>query len=173
MKLLIKILFFILAIFQTDICIAKVAVIDYVVSEISLSNIFNSEKNGTEIQVTFLEDDLSNTCKSESDLLYHKNLLSSSKAEAAKGGIAPKGWLTQASKKGGGTIFKDPSNPHNIIRQMPGNANSPNVLQQSPYVKFMKEGKFYDLNGKVLPNGNVPGAHIPLDQFNINNMPKF
>jgi len=56
---------------------------------------------------------------------------------------------------------------------MPGNTNSPNVLQQSPYVKFMKEGKFYDLNGKVLPNNNVPGAHIPLNQFNINNMPKF
>jgi hypothetical protein len=77
-----------------------------------------------------------------------------------------------ASKKGGGTVFKDPSNPHNIIRQMPGNPNSPNVLQQSPYLKFMKEGKFYDVNGKVLPNGNVPQSHIPLNQFNINNMPK-
>ena len=56
---------------------------------------------------------------------------------------------------------------------MPGNPNSPNVLQQNTYVKFMKEGKFYDVNGKVLPNGNVPGAHIPLNQFNINNMPNF
>lgn len=92
---------------------------------------------------------------------------------AAKTVTAPKGWVTQASKKGGGTVFKDPSNPHNIIRQMPGNPNSPNVLQQNPYVKFMKDGKFYDVNGKVLPNGNVPGAHIPLNQFNINNMPKF
>jgi len=45
MKTFFKILFFFLAIFQTDICNAKVAVIDYVVSEISLSNIFNSEKN--------------------------------------------------------------------------------------------------------------------------------
>jgi hypothetical protein len=90
-----------------------------------------------------------------------------------KGVIAPKGWITQASKKGGGTVFKDPSNPHNIIRQMPGNPSSPNVLQQNPYVKFMKDGKFYEINGKVLPNGNVPGAHIPLNQFNIKNMPKF
>ena len=93
-------------------------------------------------------------------------------ATAAKGVTAPKGWITVASKKGGGTVFKDPSNPHNIIRQMPGNPNSPNVLQQSPYLKFMKEGKFYDVNGKVLPNGNVPQSHIPLNQFNINNMPK-
>jgi len=45
MKTFFKILFFFLAIFQTDIGNAKVAVIDYVVSEISLSNIFNSEKN--------------------------------------------------------------------------------------------------------------------------------
>jgi len=45
MKLILKILFFVLAIFQTNIGNAKVAVIDYVVSEISLSNIFNSEKN--------------------------------------------------------------------------------------------------------------------------------
>jgi hypothetical protein len=94
-------------------------------------------------------------------------------SNAAKEVTAPKGWITQASKKGGGTVFKDPSNPHNIIRQMPGNPNSPNVLQQNPYVKFMKNGKFYDVNGNILPNGNVPGAHIPLDQFNINNMPKF
>jgi RHS repeat-associated protein len=93
--------------------------------------------------------------------------------QATKGVTAPKGWITQASKKGGGTVFKDPSNPHNIIRQMPGNSNSPNLLQQNPYVKFMKEGKFYDVNGKVLPNGDVPGAHIPLNQFYIKNMPKF
>lgn len=56
---------------------------------------------------------------------------------------------------------------------MHGNSNSPNVLQQNSYVKFMKDGKFYDVNGKVLPNGNVPSAHIPLNQFNINNMPIF
>lgn len=56
---------------------------------------------------------------------------------------------------------------------MPGNPHSPNVLQQNPYVKFMKYGKFYDLNRKPLPNGNVPGAHIPLKQFNMNKMPKF
>lgn len=47
------------------------------------------------------------------------------------------------------------------------------MAQQKPYVKFMKEGKFYDGNGNILPNGNVPEAHIPLDEFNINIMPKF
>jgi|GEM_PF-2066804 len=93
--------------------------------------------------------------------------------QAFKKFMPPKGWITKASKKGGGTIFKDPKNPHNIIRKMPGNPNSPNILQQKPYIKFMKEGKFYNVDGKVLQNGNIPEAHIPLNQFNINNMPKF
>ena len=92
---------------------------------------------------------------------------------ATKGVTAPKGWITQASKKGGGIVFKDPSNPHNIIRQMPGNPNSPNPLQRSPYVKFMKDGKFYDAKGNPLKSGDLPDAHIPLNQFDINKMPKF
>ncbi|WP_343704733.1 RHS repeat-associated core domain-containing protein [Chitinophaga sp.] len=86
---------------------------------------------------------------------------------------APKGWVTQASKKGGGIVSKDPSNPHNIIRQMPGNPNSPNPSQRNPYVKFMKEGRFYDVNGNPLKSGDLPAAHIPLNQFDINKMPKF
>ena len=90
-----------------------------------------------------------------------------------QGFTAPKGWITQVSKKGGGIVFRDPNNSHNVIRQMPGNPASPNVLQQNPYVKFMKDGRFYDVNGKVLPNGSVPEAHIPLDLFNFNNMPGF
>lgn len=55
---------------------------------------------------------------------------------------------------------------------MPGNPNSPNILQQKPYVKFMKDGRFYDVNGKILQSGKVPEAHIPLKKFNINNMPE-
>ncbi|MDY6024898.1 MAG: hypothetical protein SPI78_01450, partial [Bergeyella zoohelcum] len=86
--------------------------------------------------------------------------------------IAPKGWKQQVSKKGGGIVFKDPRNPHNIIRQMPGNPKSPNIAQRMPYVKFMKNGKFYDVNGNVLKNGALPEAHIPLNKFNINKMPK-
>lgn len=54
----------------------------------------------------------------------------------------------------------------------PGNPNSPNPAQRNPYVKYMINGRFYDINGKLLPNGNIPEAHIPLNQFNINNMPK-
>lgn len=55
---------------------------------------------------------------------------------------------------------------------MPGNPNSPNPSQRIPYIKFMKEGKFYDVNGNPLNSGNLPDAHIPLDKFDINKMPK-
>ena len=55
---------------------------------------------------------------------------------------------------------------------MPGNPNSPNPAQRSPYIKFMKNGNFYDVNGNPLLNGNIPEAHIPLNQFDINKMPK-
>lgn len=56
---------------------------------------------------------------------------------------------------------------------MPGNPNSPNPLQRNPYVKFMKEEKFYDAKGNPLKSGDLPDAHIPLNQFDINKMPKF
>src|SRR5690606_19733535 len=94
-------------------------------------------------------------------------------SKLAKEISVPKGWIKQDSKKGGGIVFKDPQNPHNIIRQMPGNANSTNLLQRTPYVKFMKEGKFYDVTGKPLKSGDLPEAHIPLDKFDISKMPKF
>ena len=85
----------------------------------------------------------------------------------------PTGWITKTSKRGGGTIFQHPTNPHNSIRTMPGNPNSPWPSQQVPYVKFMKDGKFYDVNGNPLANGSLPEAHIPFEKFNINVMPKF
>lgn len=56
---------------------------------------------------------------------------------------------------------------------MSGNPKNTNVLQQNPYVKYMKEGKFYDMNGNPLKSGYLPEAHIPLNQFDISKMPKF
>ena len=34
-----------------------------------------------------------------------------------------------------------------------------------------KSGIFYDVNGMSLPNGSLPSAHIPLNQFDITKMP--
>ena len=64
-------------------------------------------------------------------------------------------------------------NPLNVIRQMPGDPKSPYVVQQYPYVNFMKEGIFYNMNGNSLKSGYLPVGHIPLNQFDISKMPKF
>lgn len=85
----------------------------------------------------------------------------------------PEGWITKSSKKGDGTVYQDPQNPHNSIREMPGNPNSPNAAQQNPYVIFKKNGVSYDVNGSPLKNAADPAAHIPLNKFNMSKMPKF
>lgn len=56
---------------------------------------------------------------------------------------------------------------------MPGNTMSPNQSQQVPYIKYMKGGKYYDVNGKILSSGNLPEAHIPVSMFDMRKMPKF
>jgi hypothetical protein len=85
---------------------------------------------------------------------------------------APKGWISIPTKGKGGTIFKDPHNPHNSIRVMPGNPSSPNPAQQKPYVKFQKNSVSYDGNGNALLNNKDPKAHIPLKDFDMNKMPR-
>ena len=82
-------------------------------------------------------------------------------------------WIQSPSDKPGGIIYKDPNNSHNSIRFMPGNPNSPNPAQQNPYVIYRYNGAAYDINGFPLPKGNLPNAHIPLNLFDINKMPKF
>lgn len=84
MKLLLKILFFLLAIFQTNISEAKVFVLDGLVLEKVFCNIFNSEKSGTELQDMFLEKDFSGTCKSENDLVNYRDWAKSIEAVAAR-----------------------------------------------------------------------------------------
>ena len=85
----------------------------------------------------------------------------------------PSGWTVKPSIKNGGVVYKDPTNPHNNIRQMPGNSNSPNPAQQNPYVIYKKNGVAFDANGNPLPRATHPDAHIPVNNFDINKMPKF
>lgn len=76
----------------------------------------------------------------------------------------PSDWLVKETKKGGGTQYVNPNNPHDRVRVMPGNPNSPNPAQQGSYVKRQIDGKFYDAQGRVV-SGDSPEAHIPLDLF--------
>lgn len=89
------------------------------------------------------------------------------------GSLVEKSWVVKTSKKGGGIKIFDPKNSKNNIRIMPGNRNSSNPSQWNPYVKYQKNGIFYDVNGNPLPNGNVIEAHIPYGSFDITKMPKF
>lgn len=84
MKLFLKILFFLLAIFQANISEGKVFVFADVFSEVVLSTVFSTENNCTELQNIFSENGIVNTCKRERDLIDYRNLLLSSKANAAK-----------------------------------------------------------------------------------------
>lgn len=79
-------------------------------------------------------------------------------------------WIVQKSNKGGGIRYIDPANPHNEIRLMPGNKNSPNIKQQNPYLVIKKNGQFYNINGKVIETqkpSKSPEAHIEADKIKL------
>lgn len=82
----------------------------------------------------------------------------------------PDGWTMKPAKKGAGTRFSNPNAPpgQSSVRVMRGNVKSPNVSQQVDYVKHTKNGVSVDKYGKPAAS-NTPEAHIPLNDFNINN----
>jgi len=80
----------------------------------------------------------------------------------------PSDWTSKPSKGQGGIIHQNPNNPHDRVREMPGDPASPNPSQQEPYTKRQKDGKFYDKDGKQIPGkdaGRTPEAHIPSEDF--------
>jgi hypothetical protein len=79
-----------------------------------------------------------------------------------KPAIVPKGWVEKPSKRGGGTIYEDPTNTHNRVRVMPGDPNSPNPAQREPYMKVQVSGRFLDAGGNEV-SGSDPDAHIPVN----------
>jgi len=85
MKLLLKILFFVFAIFQTNICEAKVLLFGEVVTQIRF--IENAIENKNEATINS-ENEIAITCKSESDLLDYRNWALSIGAVAAKGALS-------------------------------------------------------------------------------------
>lgn len=82
MKLLLKVLLFLLPIFQPSISEAKSFVFDVVVSEIIY---FDNEVKAKNDSTEFFENDFGISCKSESNLLNYRKLAISSNAVAAKG----------------------------------------------------------------------------------------
>ncbi|WP_126972913.1 hypothetical protein [Gynurincola endophyticus] len=89
MNLLLKILFFVLTIFQTNICEAKVVVFAGVILETIFSNTLNSGKSNLELKRVFSRNDLANTCKNDSGLVDYRNRGISTARVAAKTGTPP------------------------------------------------------------------------------------
>ena len=79
-------------------------------------------------------------------------------------GGTPRHWIAKPTRKGGGIRYINPANPHDQVRVMPGDPNSPHPVQQTPYVKRMKDGAAYDAAGQVV-DARSAEAHIPLRGF--------
>lgn len=77
----------------------------------------------------------------------------------------PKDWIPKASDKDGGTKWVDPKNPHNSVRSMPGDPNSPYPNSQKPYVRWTRNGRPLDRSGRELPTKYSNEAHIPQSEF--------
>ena len=76
----------------------------------------------------------------------------------------PESWLAKPSKKGGGTKYHSPGNPHHSVRVMPGNPDSPFPNSRKPYVRHVNNGRSLDAHGRPV-DVTTAEAHIPLDQF--------
>lgn len=96
MKLIFKILFFLLAVFHANIVEAKVIVFNGVVSKITCSNeIVECKKKIT----LFSKTDFDISFKSESKLVAYRNLVKGCEAKAAKGGLQYSDDLVKAAQK--------------------------------------------------------------------------
>ena len=80
----------------------------------------------------------------------------------------PESWQGELTKNGDGWRFKDPYHKGDQIRVMQGNPRSPNAVQQRPYVRWTRSGRFLDKNGN--PTNPAQGefdeaSHIPILDF--------
>jgi hypothetical protein len=81
-------------------------------------------------------------------------------------GAVPRHWIARPTRRGGGTRYINPANPHDQVRVMPGDPNRPHPAQQGPYVKRTKDGLTYDAEGRTV-DPRSPKAHIPLRDFRV------
>jgi Bacterial toxin 24 len=119
MKLLLKMLLFILTIFQANICEAKVVVFDAIVSKIFVS--IDEAKNVNE-STSISENDFDITCKSEGDLVDYRNFSKCCEANAAKGG---------------GSLVDDAAN----LVKMNGGKNSVTIETATQKIRYDLAGK--------------------------------
>ncbi len=86
-----------------------------------------------------------------------------SQASGRTGGV-PEHFVESESQKGGGVRYTNPVNRFEVVRVMPGNPNSPNPAQQTPYVSHALNGGAFNAEGyRVEPDATA--AHIPVEQY--------
>jgi hypothetical protein len=143
MKLLLKILFFIFAIFSTNISESKVVLFGEVVTKIGI--IENAIENKNEVTINS-ENDFGISCKSKNDLVDYRYWSIGVEADAAK---------TSTSLVKTGTQFSK----HSLERLA-----QRGVTQDMAELAISKGQKFYDPLNKsinyVLPNGFASGKSL-------------
>ncbi len=75
----------------------------------------------------------------------------------------PEHWRKAPSDKGEGVKFVDPKNINNDVRIQKGNPNSNWENQKRDYVRWKRNGRWLDRDGK--PSDDLAQTHIPFDQF--------
>ncbi len=74
--------------------------------------------------------------------------------------FVPANWTEKPSRKGDGTKFQDPDNPHNSVRIMKGQEGNSNPGQQQDYMVIRKDGQ--TLNSGGTPSSDPSETHIPV-----------
>ncbi len=74
----------------------------------------------------------------------------------------PQNWKVALSQKKGGMLYM--KDEFNSVRVMRGDKKARYLSQRTPYVKQMKNGKYLDKNGVVVPKSSAE-AHIPIKEF--------
>lgn len=161
MKLLIKILFFVLAIFHTNIIEAKVMVFDVVVSEITITD---NEVNKS-ILTAISENDIAITCKSECDLVDYRKWTVCVEANATKEGTQAVEGIYEFTAASGKTYVGQSSNIAARLEQhiasgklLPGTSvRTTEVLGGKTAREIAEQLRIYELGGiKNLQNIRNP-----------------
>lgn len=103
MKLLIKILLFVFVSLFTNVEVVSASIAFPNIQEATTFYSFHRELS--EIDSKVIENNLANCCQNGNDLVIYRNRGIVVEVVATKGVTAPKGWITQASKKRWGYCF--------------------------------------------------------------------
>jgi hypothetical protein len=79
----------------------------------------------------------------------------------------PKDWVKKPTKKGDGVQCVDPKNSGTYVRIKKGDLNSSNSGQRYDNVRWQKNGRSFDKNGKEVPQQSQE-SHIPVEEFEFN-----